>query len=110
MSKSRVDLASRLARVTMSKSPASAVAAALLLAPCRSVPLKSQKLPYRPADEQRHAGEFRSRILSQKLPNLREKLTRAVRLRYEIIAARRSGFLFISAQGVRCNRNNWYRA
>src|SRR6478609_9026146 len=48
--------------------------------------------------------------LSQKLPNLREKLTRAVRLRYEIIAAGRSGFLFISAQGVRRDRDNWYRA
>jgi hypothetical protein len=38
--------------------------------------------------------------LSQNLPNLREKLTRAVRLRYKIIAARCSGFLFISAQGI----------
>jgi hypothetical protein len=51
----------------------------------------------------------RSRTLSQKLPNLREKLTRAIRLRYEIIAARRSGFLFISAQGIRRDRDNWYR-
>src|SRR6266487_4128236 len=55
-------------------------------------------------------GEFRSRTLSQKLPNLCEELTRAVGLRYEIIAARRSGFLFISTQGIRCNRDNWYRA
>jgi|SRR3984893_6299405 hypothetical protein len=38
--------------------------------------------------------------LSQKLSNFREKLTRAVRLRYKIIAARCSGFLFISAQGI----------
>src|ERR1700738_578626 len=44
--------------------------------------------------------------LSQNLPNLREKLTRAVRLRYKIIAARCSGFLFISAQGICRDRDN----
>jgi hypothetical protein len=47
--------------------------------------------------------------LSQKLPNLGEKLTRTIRLRYEIIAARSSGFLFISAQGIGRDRDNWYR-
>jgi len=61
-----------------------------------------------PADEQRMRGEFRTRTLSQKLPNLREKLTRAVRLRHKIIAARCSGSLFISAQGIRRDRDNWY--
>jgi hypothetical protein len=57
-----------------------------------------QKPPWRPRRCAAHVGEFRTRTLSQKVPNLREKLTRAVRLRHEIIAARRSGFLFISAK------------
>jgi hypothetical protein len=38
-----------------------------------------------------------SRSLRQEFTNLRQKLTRAVRLRYKIIAARCTGFRFISA-------------
>src|SRR6266849_10793570 len=64
------------------------------------------------AEERRHVCTVspEAGTLCQELANLSQKLAGAIRLGHKIVAARRTGFLLVPAQGIGRDRNNGDRA